>query len=118
MGVRYRRQGRRLDRLRRELDKMLPRLVDEQTEKVILFGSTARADVGSTSDLDLLVVRHDTRPPAARVDELYQRAQPSVAVDLIVYTPEELDAAQANSGFIRRVLREGRVLYERGRALA
>ena len=97
---------------------MLPRLIDDETEKVVLFGSAARADVGSTSDLDLLIVRRDDRPPAARVDALYRRAQPRVAVDLIVYTPDELGSARTSSSFVRRALREGKVLYERGRALA
>lgn len=97
---------------------MLPRLIDADTERVILFGSTARGDVGSTSDLDLLVVRHDYRRPAERVGDLYRRIAPRIAVDLLVYTPEELATAQQTSSFVRAALRDGEVLYDRSRPLA
>ncbi len=118
MAARYPSQSNRLKRLREELREMLPRLIDADTERVILFGSTARGDVGSTSDLDLLVVRHDCRPPAARINELYRRIAPRIAVDLLVYTPEELAMAQQTSSFVRAALRDGEVLYDRSRPLA
>lgn len=113
MAVRYPdRRGRR-ERLERELAAILPRLVDDATERVILFGSAARGDPVSESDLDLLVVRHDARRPAERTDDLYRRAQASVAMDLLVFTPEELAEARDRSSSVRRALREGRVVYER-----
>ena len=118
MAVRYRSDSLRLTRLRDALRELLPRLIDADTERVVLFGSTARRDVDSTSDLDLLVVRHDTRPPGERVDDLYRRLQPTIALDLLVYTPEELASAERNSSFLRTALREGEVLYDRSRALA
>ena len=115
MGVRYPDQCGRSERLERELAAILERIVDDDTEQVILFGSAARGDVGSTSDLDLLVVRHDTRRAAERTDDLYRRARPSVAMDLLVYTPAELAAARETSSFMRRILREGRIVHERRR---
>jgi predicted nucleotidyltransferase len=118
VAVRYRTAAERLARLREALRELLPRLIDADTEKVVLFGSTARGDVGSASDLDLLVVRRDPRPSSERLDDLYRRLQPTIALDLLVYTPEELDAAQQNSSFLRTALREGEVLYDRSRALA
>jgi predicted nucleotidyltransferase len=118
MGVRYPERRERTERLERELAAILERIVDADTERVILFGSAARGDVGSRSDLDLLVVRRDPRGPAARADDLYRRAQSSVALDLLVYTPDELAAAREDSSFVRRVLAEGRVVYDRSRAVA
>ena len=118
MGVRYPDSRSRGERLERELRVVLERIVDADTEQVILFGSAARGSVGSTSDLDLLVVRRDSRRPAERAADLYRRAHPSVAVDLVIYTPEELETGRAESSFIRRILREGRIVYDRRRALA
>jgi len=118
VGVRFPDSERRRVRLERELRVVLERIVDADTEQVILFGSTARGSVGSTSDLDLLVVRRDSRRAAERAADLYRRAQPSLAMDLLVYTPEEMEAARGGSSFIRRILREGRVVYDRGRAVA
>jgi len=117
MGVRYRGDAARLERLRSELAEILPRLIDDQTERVVLFGSAASGRVGASSDLDLLVVRRDARRPAERVDALYRRVQPRIAIDLLVYTPEELAAATAESSFLRTALRDGQVLYERSSAL-
>lgn len=113
MGVRYPDIAGRRERLERELRAILPRIVDDATDRVILFGSAARGDVGSTSDLDLLVVRRDSRRPAERMDDLYRRARSTIAMDLLVYTPEEIRAARENSSFLRRALDEGRVVYER-----
>lgn len=118
MGVRYPDRARRLERLERACREILDRIVDECTERVILFGSAARGDVGSQSDLDLLVVRRDDRRPAERAADLYRRARPRLAVDLLVYTPEELARACEQSSFVRRILQEGRILYDRGQPLA
>jgi len=118
MPVRHPARASRLAQLRAELRELLPRLIDAETEQVILFGSTARGSVGSTSDLDLLVVRRDERRPAARVDALYRRLRPRLALDLLVYTPEELEAAKRTSSFLRSALRDGEVLYDRSRTLA
>jgi len=104
--------------MERELRVVLERIIDADTEQVILFGSAAGGSVRSTSDLDLLVVRRDSRRPVERAADLYRRARPSLAVDLLVYTPEELEAARTDSSFIRRVLREGRIVYDRSRAVA
>jgi predicted nucleotidyltransferase len=117
MGVRYPDRARRRERLERACREILPRIIDEDTERVILFGSTARGDVGSLSDLDLLVVRRDARRPPERTTDLYRRASPSLAMDLLVYTPEELGRAREESSFIRRILREGRIVYDRSQSL-
>ena len=113
MPVRYPDREARRDRLRRELRDIVARIVDPATEKILLFGSTARGTVRSTSDLDLLVVRHDCRRPGERADDLYRRARPRVALDLLVYTPEELEAEQARSSFLRTALCGAEVVYER-----
>ena len=118
MPVRYPDRDARRARLELELAAILEQIVDADTERVILFGSAARGDVGSTSDLDLLVVRRDARPPVERGFDLHRRAQPTVAVDLLDYTPEELEAARSTSSFVRRILSEGRVVYDRSRAVA
>jgi predicted nucleotidyltransferase len=118
MAVRYPDRTGRAERLRQELRDIVSRIVDDDTEKVLLFGSAARGTVTSRSDLDVLVVRDDDRPPAARVEDLYRRARPRVSLDMLVYTPAELEAARASSSFIRTALREAQVVYERSRAVA
>jgi hypothetical protein len=43
---------------------------------------------------------------------IYQKLQADVDMDLIIYTPQEFEAAKG-SGFLRQVLKTGRILYER-----
>jgi predicted nucleotidyltransferase len=118
MAVRFPDRKARTARLRAALPEILARIVDEATERVILFGSTVRGAGGSTSDLDLLVVRHDQRPPTERMEDLYRRARSPIALDLLVYTPRELEIARETSSFVRRALQDSEVVYERGQAVA
>ena len=86
-----------------------------QPEKIVLFGSYAYGTPTPDSDVDLLVIM-DT--DASRVDRyravsrlLYPRPFP---VDILVKTPAEIERAlESGDFFIREILPEGRVLYER-----
>jgi len=52
MPVRYPDREGRHERLRQELRAIVTRIVDPDTERIFLFGSTARGTVRSTSDLE------------------------------------------------------------------
>jgi predicted nucleotidyltransferase len=84
-------------------------------EKIILFGSRARAEARSDSDIDLLVIKESDEPGYRRDAPLYLAlAGLNAAVDVIVYTPEEVHEWSAvPQAFITTAVREGRVLYER-----
>lgn len=79
---------------------------------VILFGSRARGEARSDSDLDLLVIE----PDFARRGEEYGRLRRElrgldVAIDLVVYRRREADKWSTVPGtFLHRALGEGRVL--------
>lgn len=82
--------------------------------RVILFGSVARGDAGKRSDLDLIVVL-DNAPRRfldrlALVDEALRDRE--VPLDVLVYTSEEFAELSHTRPFLRRALREGRVLLE------
>ena len=96
-----------------ELKRILSILVARDVEKVILFGSLAAGDIGSESDIDLIVVERTEKRFLERLDEVYSEVQPRVATDILVYTPEEITALEQSSSFVRHAMREGRVLYEK-----
>ena len=79
---------------------------------IILFGSRARGEARSDSDLDLLVIE----PDFARRGEEYGRLRRElrgldVAIDLVVYRKREADKWRGVPGtFLHRALGEGRVL--------
>ncbi|MFW6162564.1 MAG: nucleotidyltransferase domain-containing protein [Planctomycetota bacterium] len=98
------------------LADMTRRIVERfDPEKIILFGSHAWGSPTSDSDVDLLVVLESDRRPAERSAAISRACRPRfVPVDFLVRTPEELRERLAmGDPFMRRIVREGRVLYER-----
>jgi predicted nucleotidyltransferase len=103
------------------LREWLPVAVDDVVRqfdpvKVIVFGSVARGEEGSDSDLDLLVVfdhiDKDERP------ELMGRVRFAISApvpcDVIVTDVEELERRKdVNGSMFYWPTREGRVVYER-----
>jgi predicted nucleotidyltransferase len=83
-----------------------------QPEKIILFGSAARQEMGPDSDLDLLVIKscRNRRETARRI----RRKLIGIGVpkDIIVATPEHIERYKDTIGLIYRpALRDGKVLY-------
>ena len=81
--------------------------------KVVLFGSLARDEASSGSDIDLLVVVPEGSRRRAVAQKLYQDIRNArVAFDLVVATPSDLEKHRDNIGLIyRNILKEGRELY-------
>lgn len=100
--------------LQREIDSIVEQLVaNYQPEKVILFGSVARGDATEESDVDLLVVKKTSETFHNRMVEARKSVQTEWPMDVIVYTPDELNRALAERRlFIRHVLKYGRTVYE------
>lgn len=113
MGYTLGNRKEREQELLRELDRITGILRTHGVEKVILFGSLARGEVGSTSDIDLLIVKDTEQGFSERTGEIYSLIQPRKAVDMFVYTPQEIEQLKKTSSFVRSVLSEGRVLYEK-----
>ena len=82
-------------------------------ERVILFGSYATGRRDLFTDLDLLVVMRSPLNFVSRTADLYRRLCTDVDMDLVVYTPEEIARAGTHP-FLRCVLTEGKMLYEKG----
>lgn len=82
--------------------------------KAVLFGSAARGTDTQKSDLDLMIVYETTKRFFNRFeefDEIHDIVN-GMAVDLLIYTPEELKAI-SHRPFIKRILKEGSTIYER-----
>ena len=101
------------------ISEMTRRIVERfDPLQVILFGSHARGEANADSDVDLLVVFpqvENTRIAAVAIlDELRGAG---VSKDVVVTTPDEIAAWGTLIGTVLEpALREGRVLYARGRA--
>lgn len=104
------RARRRQALLAAEAKRLTDLLAAEGAQLVLAFGSYARGTVGPHSDLDLLVVLDTAEPFIARLTRLHELLRPMVALDLVAYTPAELNAIR-HRPFIRQALDEGVVLH-------
>ena len=84
-------------------------------DKIILFGSHARGEAGSRSDLDILVIKNSDVPRWDRSGKIYYALRKiMVPMDILVYTQDEVhDWSQVKRAFVTTAVREGKVLYER-----
>jgi len=95
------------------LDQIIRRIVEvAQPEKIVLFGSAARGEMGPDSDVDLLVIKTG----AHRLNltgQIYRNLHGvGEAVDIVVATPEDIERYHDNPALvIAPALKEGKVVY-------
>lgn len=84
-------------------------------DKIILFGSYATGNPNEDSDLDLFVIKDTDLPRPQRTVQVRKMLYGSmIPIDLIVYTPKEIDESKENRfSFVYKVLNTGKTLYER-----
>jgi uncharacterized protein len=103
-------------RLEQELNRMTTILIREyEPEKLILFGSVAQGEIHEWSDLDLVVVKKTDKPLLERTEEVLRLVRPKVGLDVLVYTPAELDSLvdERRVFVLDEIIYKGAVAYER-----
>src|SRR3989449_8922340 len=79
-------------RLEQELHRIMEILIREhEPEKLILFGSAAQGEIHEWRDLDLVVIKRTDKPLLERIEEGLRLVRPKVGLDVLVYTPEEME---------------------------
>jgi predicted nucleotidyltransferase len=82
-------------------------------QKVILFGSYAYGTPTEDSDVDILVIMPFEGRSVHKSAEIATITKPHFPVDILVRTPEQIQARLAlGDFFIRDVTQKGKVLYE------
>lgn len=100
----------------RNLEDITKKIVEEYSpEGIILFGSAAGEGVGIGSDIDLLVIKDSPKRPMERRMEVETLlADREVALDILVYTPEEVRRLfSMGSPFMEEIFETGRMIYMR-----
>ena len=113
MGYRIANSALRKELLENELERIVTILKQESICKIILFGSMCGEDIGSATDIDLVVVRETQKRYLQRIEELIQLIKPRYAIDILVYTPQEFERLRLTNPFVRQITSQGKVLYER-----
>ena len=103
-------------KLAKELDRIVQRLIRRyHPETVILFGSLASGKPGEWSDIDLALIKKTRRRFLDRLMDALLAASPKEALDILVYTPDEVSAMELgkNSFWLHEIKEKGRILYQR-----
>lgn len=96
------------------IEEVVRRIVEvAQPERIILFGSAARGQVGPDSDLDFLVIKSGVEHRGRLAGNIYRRLfGVPVPVDVLVVTPEDVEYLKDKVGnVVGPALREGREVY-------
>jgi predicted nucleotidyltransferase len=96
------------------LETLVRRIVEvARPDRIVLFGSAARGEMGPDSDLDVLVVKSGVEHRRRLAQDIYMNLSGvGVGVDLIVLTPEDIEAQRDSVGsIVGPALAEGRVIY-------
>jgi len=102
----------------REFAERVVKRLNGRVEAIILYGSVARAENRSDSDIDILVLgkkKSDWKRVSEIAYEIDSENNFSTLISPTFYSTEEFERnALHGSFFARRVLKEGVVLYDNG----
>ena len=96
------------------LQEIVRRVVEvAQPERILLFGSAVRGEMGPDSDVDLLVVKRGQFDQQRVTGDIYLNLHGAgEAVDVIVVTPEQVERYRnSHCLVIAPALREGKEIY-------
>jgi uncharacterized protein len=85
-------------------------------EKIYLFGSHARGEGSAESDIDLFIVKNTSKRKIERSQDVRKciKNYPLTGLDLIIYTPTELEHAMLETVNIgKEAVYTGKLMYER-----
>lgn len=96
-----------------ELEQLVEALRPYGAQRIILHGSLARGDWNRASDIDLIIIKETDRPFLQRIGDVLELCESTMAVEPLVYTPQELqDMLAAGNSFLEKALAEGQVLHD------
>lgn len=97
-----------------KVQEIVRRIVEvAQPEKIILFGSAARGQLGPNSDVDVMVVKSGVHRRKLAGDIYMKLYGVGQAVDVVVVTPEDIERyGKCPALVIEPALREGRLVYD------
>lgn len=103
----------KIEEIQNEIDNIKNQLIEKyRPEKIILFGSVIWG-TGEVNDVDFLIIKSNT--PYYGIDrmrELDKLIDRHIAVDMLVYRPEEVkERLEMGDPFLRKIFIEGKVLY-------
>jgi len=99
------------------IDKIIPLIVSlVSPNQIILFGSYARGEQSSKSDIDLLIIKKDLKSERETNNLLYRaffENKINIPIDLISIDYEKYNELNNKLGYVYKTIKEqGKILYE------
>jgi uncharacterized protein len=99
----------------RKIRLIIDTLLPFQPEKIYLFGSWARNEADSLSDVDLVIIKKTRASFFNRLKQVKNYLPSDLgSIDVLVYTPQEFDRMQRDeNAFAEMITEEGVLVYAR-----
>lgn len=94
-----------LKRIKEEL------IIKYHPQKIILFGSLLKNKIEKNSDIDLVIIKDTNKTFIDRAIEAALLTHPNLAVDFLVYTPEEYKQMSLENNYFFNEINKGKVIY-------
>lgn len=94
-----------LERIKGEL------IIKYHPQKIILFGSLLKNRIRENSDIDLVIIKDTNKTFIDRAIEVALLTHPNLAVDFLVYTPEEYKQMSLENNYFFNEINKGKVIY-------
>src|SRR5208337_5380385 len=92
----------------KEIESITAQIINKYgPEKIILFGSAARGQLGPDGDADFLIIKKETPLYGAdRIRELSRIIERNIPLDLLIYRPEEFEnRLKLGDPFLKAILK-------------
>ena len=97
--------------LQQELTRILKLIPQLGITKAILVGPIAGNFVGSSSDIELIIVHDVDTPFSRRPDFFFSHLEPRIGLQVYVYTPKEFEELNSYTNTISRTSLAGVQIY-------
>ncbi|MFH1440693.1 MAG: nucleotidyltransferase domain-containing protein [Candidatus Omnitrophota bacterium] len=83
-------------------------------QKIILYGSVAKNKATKDSDIDIFIIKRTHKKLLDRIKDVFDIVDCQIPIEPIIYTPSEVKKRlKMGDFFIKDILKEGKVLYEK-----
>ena len=86
---------------------------DYKPDLIMVFDSYTSGNIHADSDVDLLLVKETSKRPVWRRVEARKCIETDLPIDILAYTPEEYAELAKTSLFLKSIIAQGKIIYNK-----